>query len=329
MTANGVRQTGQGRRGLSHLARQFWHLLRNTFLGDRGQTQSPVPETPAAPFVAEPLKRVRLTDGVSRTLFEEYARHREGESGDEEIGWVLLGLRKRDEAIALATLPAGGQRDAGVAHVRFNSLGQAVGSRVVHQQDPRLTTLGVVHTHPGSLRHPSQGDYEGDSVWVRHLRGGEGVFGIGTADMKHTAGLVAENPRPNVQVFGELCFSWYSLRAGRRKYEPLAVDLTLGPDVARPLHDVWPALEEHAPALERLFRQQAGLRCQVSDGKPPTLAVNVPLAEPGRGVIVLLTEGEVRYLVRQGEQVFAVDPGAKSVDQGVYLLLAELAARDE
>src|SRR5690242_3071663 len=58
------------------------------------------------------LERVLLTDGVGRTLFEEFAGHRSEARGDEETGWVLLGLRESREAVVLATLPAGAQRDA-------------------------------------------------------------------------------------------------------------------------------------------------------------------------------------------------------------------------
>ena len=85
-----------------------------------------------------------LTDEVGRTLFEEYAAHHEGPRGHEETGWILLGLREEHEAVALATLPAGTERSAGVAHVRFNSNGQALASRIVRQADRRLTMLGVV-----------------------------------------------------------------------------------------------------------------------------------------------------------------------------------------
>ena len=80
-----------------------------------------------------PLQRVLVADGVGRTLFREYAAHRGEARGDEETGWVLLGLREANEAVALATLPAGTERDASVAHVRFNSSGQALGSRIVRQ----------------------------------------------------------------------------------------------------------------------------------------------------------------------------------------------------
>jgi len=315
---------------LGLLVRQLWSQLRTTFVGPRSQLLPPVLETTAPLAAAEPLRRFRLTDGVSRTLFEEFARHRQGDSGDEETGWVLLGLRERDEAVALATLPAGTHSDAGVAHVRFNSMGQTVGSRIVRQHDRRLTILGVVHTHPGSLRHPSGGDYDGDSVWVRYLRGGEGIFAIGTADVRKTTNgtLFADNPKANVQVLGNLCFSWYSLRTGQRQYQPLAPELTLGSDLARPLHGVWPVMEEHATALERLYCQQAGVNCQVieEDGQA-VLAVNVPLAEKGDSVRVLLGEDGPRYFVTRSGKLFQVDPEAKSLDQGVYLLLAELASR--
>src|SRR5262245_20978636 len=81
------------------------------------------------PAAYGPLQRVVLTDGVGRTLFEEYAEHRSAARGDEETGWLLLGLRDAREAVVLATLPAGAERDASAAHIRFNSSGQALGSR--------------------------------------------------------------------------------------------------------------------------------------------------------------------------------------------------------
>ena len=95
-------------------------------------------------------------------------------------------------------------------------------SRIVRQTDRRLTIVGVVHTHPGSLRHPSDGDFRGDSEWVASLRGGEGVFGIGTADGPEAAAtLFAQQPRPNVQCLGD-CASPGMLWAGRRGLSPLA-----------------------------------------------------------------------------------------------------------
>ena len=142
------------------------------------------------------LQRVLLTDGVGRTLFEEYAGHRR-ERGEDETGWVLLGLRDAKEAVVLATLPAGALADSGSAHVRFNSEAQALASRVVRQADRRLSIVGVVHTHPGSLRHPSDGDYRGDREWVANLRGREGVFGIGTADAPGTPGAMLSGITPS------------------------------------------------------------------------------------------------------------------------------------
>src|SRR4029077_10704688 len=103
---------------------------------------------PAAQY--QPLVRVRLAEGVARSLFDEYTGHRATERGREETGWVLLGRREVDEAVILATLPAGAERDAGEAHVVFNSEAQALASRIVRQADKRLVLIGVVHTHPGS-----------------------------------------------------------------------------------------------------------------------------------------------------------------------------------
>lgn len=286
----------------------------------------------AAPSVVRqylPLERVILTDGVGRTLFEEYAAHRAEARGEEEIGWVLLGLREESTAVVLATLPAGAERDASVAHVRFNSGGQVVGSLIVRQADRRLRPLGVVHTHPGSLRHPSDADFRGDSQWIRVLRGQEGIFGIGTADGKDDAeALFAQQPKPHVQMMGELRLSWYALRHGDANYRPVPVELTLGPDLARPLHQIWSAIEAHAERLERLYCQQAKLTFDVVEGSHgPRLAMDVPLSEPGTAIRVLLTEKEVRYYLARGGEMLSAGFTEDRVDRGVYLLLAELAAQ--
>jgi proteasome lid subunit RPN8/RPN11 len=310
---------------VSTAGRLLLDLNRSLLRTRRPVTRHREPLAPS-PGTYYPLRRILLTDGVGRTLFEEFAAHRAESRGDEETGWVLMGFREESQAVALATLPAGAQRDASVSHVRFNSSGQVVGSRIVRHADRRLTILGVVHTHPGSLRHPSDGDYRGDSVWVRFLRGGEGVFGIGTADAK-TAALFAQQPKPHVQVMGELCLSWYALRDGDPNYRPLPVEMTLGPDLARPLHPIWPVLEEHADQLERLYRQQAGVRCELTESGEG-LAVTVPLAEPGQHLRVLLSKKGVQYfLVRDGE-LLAASCCEERVDRGVYLLLAALAGQD-
>jgi len=311
---------GKATRWLNDLQRA-WHRPR--------PSPRPTASAPAAPIFYDPLERVVLTDGVGRTLFEEFASHRSEARGEEETGWVLLGLREAREAIVLATLPAGALRDASVAHVRFNSNAQALASRIVRQTDRRLTTLGVVHTHPGSLRHPSDGDLRGDGQWVGHLRGREGVFGIGTADgPARPEALFAYQPRPHVQCLYGLRFSWYSLRQGDSAYRPLPVELTIGPDLARSLHEIWTTLEHHAERIDRLYRQQAGVRFEVVTDKWGTgLLLTLPLAEPGYAVQVLVRPKEVRYyLVRRGD-LLAVQHHDDCVDRGVYLLLAELAAR--
>ncbi len=288
---------------------------------------APVPDKLPEPL--KPLIRVRLADEVARTLFAEYAAHLAGERGDEETGWALLGYRDGDSATVVATLPAGAERQAGAAHVRFNPEAQALGSRIVRQADKRLALLGVAHTHPGSLRRPSDGDYRGDVQWVRQLRGGTGVFGIGTADAADDPQPgVLWQPRPHRQCQGGLSWSWYSLAAGERGYHPLPVELTLGPDLALPMRPVWDVIETHAERLDRLTRQLNRVSFSVVAGKSgPALAVNVPLAEPESAVRVLLEGKEVRYLLLQGDDVLAADLPESRVDQGVFLLLAELAAR--
>jgi hypothetical protein len=300
--------------------RRSWHRPPFSMVENR----EPAPAN-AANY--QPLQRVLLTDGVGRTLFDEYASHRLRANGDEETGWMLLGLREAHEAVVLATLPAGVDVNASATHIWFNSTGQAIASRIVRQTDKRLRILGVVHTHPGSLRHPSDGDFHGDSSWVRQLRGSEGVFGIGTADGTANGTVFAYQPRPHVQCLGKLRFSWYSLRHGDKAYRPLPIELTIGPDMARPLHEIWPTLELHADRLERLYQQQTGLRFEVLSEGNPGLVLTLPLAAKGEAVRVVLRHQSVRYYLQRGGELLEVDLTDAFVDRGVYLLLAELAGR--
>lgn len=286
---------------------------------------------PAGAFEYRPLDRVVLTDEVSRTLFEDYAAHRASDRGKEEIGWVLLGLREADQAVVLAALPAPADRDAGEAHVWITGPAHLLASRIIRQGDRRLRMLGVVHTHPGSLRHPSKEDLKGDRAWVPQLRGSEGVFGIGTADAPNDSDgtLTATNPKPHVQCLGGLRFSWYTLAAGEKNYREVPVVLTIGPDLAKPLRPVWHAVEAYAERLERVARQQANVRFEVAEGKAgSTLVAVVGLAEPDRAVRVVLEGKAVRYYYESNGKAFQVDLPDAAPDQGVYLLLAELAARE-
>jgi len=289
----------------------------------------PQPHSAAPADRQQPLQRLILTDGVNHTLFEEFAAHQRSSRGDEEVGWVLLGRHEGTDAVALATLPAGMQRDAGIAHVQFDSEAQMLGSRIVRQQDRRLNILGVVHTHPGSLRHPSDADFRGDRQWVAQLRSKEGVFGIGTADARtHTDVRLEMTPRPNVRCLGKLCYSWYGLRAGDGQYFPLAVELRIGPDLARPLHPVWETIAVHARRLNRLFGQQAKVTFDVVEDKAgPFLVMTVPLAEPDNAIRVLLQGKQASYFLQRTDHLIEADGPKDRVDEGVYLLLAEQAAQ--
>lgn len=283
-------------------------------------------EAPVTPTRYQPLRRVWLTEGVAELMFDEYAAHRRGHRGDEETGWVLLGRRLEDEAHVLATLPAGADRDAGEAHVLFNSVAQGIASWIVRQHDRRLTMLGVVHTHPGSLRHPSDGDYRGDIQWVSQLRGKEGVFGIGTADGKYTRPNGQRwQPRPNMTCRSELSFTWYTLREGARSYQAIPVEVGEGPDRAASLRLAWDVLEDHASRLERLVLQQAKLQIEVAPGG---LTVLLPLANASAVQATLSKEG-VRYLVTRHGEPLAADLREPRVDRGIYQLLAELAGDDD
>lgn len=302
----------------------LWELLR---AASRRTTVRREPQ-PASPLLTS-IKRVSLADDVSRALFAEYAGHRASERGKEETGWVLLGIRRADEAVVLATLPAGAGREADEAHVRFNSAAQAFASRVVRQGHRQLALLGVVHTHPGSLRHPSSGDYRGDIDWVANLRGGEGVFGIGTADAEPNPDAgISWQPAPNVQCLGELCLSWYALGTKDRNYRPLPVELTIGPDLAAHLRPVWEELETHAERLDRLARQLSRLKFEIAPGhQKSALTVTAPLPDDGRAIRVEMEGKSVRYRLLTSEGAMAADLREDRVDVGVFLMLSELAAK--
>ena len=125
-----------------------------------------------------------------------------------------------------------------------------------------------------------------------------------------------------------MCMSWYALRQEDARYRPLPVGMTLGPDLARPLHSVWAVVEAHAERLERLFKQQAGVTFEVAEGKSGAeLIVNVPLSEPQQAVRVALRDKDVRFYLRRGDETVEADCPDERVDRGVYLLLAELAAQ--
>ena len=313
--------------GLVGTAGRLLGSWQRSLLGDRVALVD-APE-PAPPRSYRRLQRVVLTDEVSRTLFREYAGHRASSRGEEEIGWVLLGVRESDFALVLATLPAGAQRSAGVAHVEFNCTAQALASRIVRQWDKRLVMLGVVHTHPGSLRHPSDGDFHGDSAWVGRLRGSEGVFGIGTSDgLSGNGVVVGRQPQPHVQEFGELLMSWYALAVGDRHYRPLEVQLALGPDLALRLHEVWSTVEVFAEPLERLCRQQAAMSFDVVPGKcGSALAACLKLAEANTAMRIIMEGKEAAFYWQRGQELISVEPPPGPLDRSVYLVLADLAGQ--
>jgi hypothetical protein len=95
------------------------------------------------------------------------------------------------------------------------------------------------------------------------------------------------------------------------------------------LHGVWVAIETHAEPLDRLYRQQAKVRFEVVNGEHgAALAVEVPLADPGTAIRVVLEGKQIRYLVRRKGELFEATSSEPRIDRGVYLLLAELAGTD-
>ncbi len=239
-----------------------------------------------------------------------------------------MGLRRETDALVLATLPAGAGREAGEAHVRFNADAQAVASRILRQADRRLTILGIVHTHPGSLRRPSGGDFEGDRRWVPLLRGQQGVFGIGTADAPadDLADWVAIQPKEHVQYHQGLRFSWYALATGDADYRSLPVVLTLGPDLALPLWPLWPVIEMHAARIERLAQSLARLRFDLPEDDETALQLSVPGPNQSR-LAARLSPDRVSYGWLNGGGWRRLDPPEPARAPGGFLLPAPTPRR--
>lgn len=301
-----------------------WRWLVQHARGNaRAEPRIPAPSANREPL--RPLERVVLTDAVARRLFDDFDSHRATPRGDEEIGWMIVGLRSGAEAVIQGLLPAGSMRDAGVAHVDFNREAYGVAIKFLRQRHPLLDLLGVVHTHPGSLRHPSEGDWHGDSRWVGKLRGREGIFGIGTADARVADGFIAQ-PSPHRQARGPLTFSWYALRHGERRYRTIPVSITLGDDIAAPLQRCWESVEQHAIPLERLFRQQVGFTMEELelDGKN-VLSARLPLVEPDRSLRIVIDRDDVRWYLEEDDRLTAIRPDPGPLDRNAYAILAKLA----
>ncbi len=288
----------------------------------------PVPSVPAAGAnkqILRPLNKVILTDELSRTLFTEFADHRSSSRASEETGWALLGLRGEESALVLASLPAGEQRDASYSHVQFNPVAQAMASTIVRQDNKLLTLLGIVHTHPASLRHPSQDDYRGDITWVRGLKGQEGVFAIGTSDAEiRFPAPVAWSDQPHTQCLGHLRFTWYALSGTDRNYRTLPVQLTIGPDLALPVRKIWYELEKHAEEMERLSQILSHVRFDIIQGAAqPALVLNLKLST--NSAVRVVMEGDIiTYVVLNGEEARIAKVHEERLDRGLLFLLAEL-----
>jgi proteasome lid subunit RPN8/RPN11 len=283
---------------------------------------TPIPAAPLATS-SHRLVRVVMAEGVLRTLFADYAEHRDSPRGAEEIGWFLLGHWKEGHVIAHAALPAGAERDASEGHVRFNTDAQALASYILRQHDKRLREIGVVHTHPGSMRYPSSGDLLGDSRWVGQLRSGEAVFGIGTSD---GAGQDAED----AHTTGDVCFSWYALRAGASQYRPLPIETQSGADLGLGLRHAWHVIETHATPLLHVCRQLARVQIDVVEENLQTLlAVKIPLPMQRQQLRLLLGETEARYYWECDGKLNAIEPHEPLLDRAVFLILAELAKESQ
>ena len=271
------------------------------------------------------LRQVVLSDRLCRTLLEGYQEHLRSGRGHLETAWILLGRRQQEQALALAALPAGARSDAGVAHVRIHGPSHAVFYRILKQFHRDLDLIGIVHTHPGALHHPSSGDYEGDADWVRQLRGQEGIFGIGThIEAERTDGSedIATQPEAHILCYGDVRFDWYALARGDANYRPLPLQILPGPDWATPLRPHLSTIEQHAERIERLCQQLRHVRFELTS---EAVLVSMRLPDEAGELKVRLTGGErPQYFLARGRDWLPADTDELRIDRAVYNILAAL-----
>lgn len=249
---------------------------------------------------------MKIHSGVLRSMFGDFLAHKETDRGEDETGWLLLGTRKAGAKVIEAALPAGEFRDAGVSHVNMNSTAQAVAMRILKKAHPELDVLGVAHTHPGRLNRPSNGDFQGDRLWVPNLRGGEGIFAIGIwscgnpvnpgdgpmntcGEDDDAAEILGAGSRSH--SMGGAVFNWFSLASGESWYRGLSVEETPGVDLGLEIRGHWDLIEFFAGSIERLVQMQPGIQMgliPLGSMATPTMVLCQPLARAGEELQVVL-----------------------------------------
>lgn len=289
-----------------------------------------------------PSSDVKIHSGVLKTMFEDFHAHRQTERGEEETGWLLLGRRTESGAVIEAALPPGEFRDAGTAHVNMNSTAQAVAMRILKKHHPELDVLGVAHTHPGRLNRPSQGDYQGDSLWVSKLRKREGIFAIGVWDFDHFLNFSAGHPNYQQEddpadvrgesysshSSGRARFFWFALAEGEKWYRHLSLEETPGKDLGHEIRGHWEVIEEFAGSIDRLVRMQPALQMgliPLEMMEVPTMVLCQPLAREGEELQVILQGGEVGFFRMTSENSEEIVGPSDRLDAAFYEVMARLA----
>ena len=156
---------------------------------------------PAQPTPAGGAGRRREPDSFG-------VRARGTDRGAGRPEWLLLGLRRGDEAVALASLPAGAGRrrtpamSASTRPPRSSPAGSSARMR-------QLTLLGVVHTHPGACGIRAGGLPRGCGLGCEPpeaRKASSGSDGGRRPGGRREWGGVGWQPAPNVQCLGGCAF---------------------------------------------------------------------------------------------------------------------------
>lgn len=297
--------------------------LRNRLWRQSTEGSSQLPASaPVLPTlrVSSTIEEWHCTTGVLETLDQEYQEHQQSDRGDEELGWVLLGERIASRAIVQATLPAGANRQASATHIRFNATAQAVAVRLLFAQGHRLQLLGLVHTHPGQMRQPSSGDLQGDQQWILQLPGQQALFGIGT--VKHSSRIDLQSASANHR------FDWYTLSTAMQQYQAVRLTIVEGQDVATILRRVWPILETHADAIERLSHLFKKLQLGLLNGAEPGIVIKIPLPAGQDYLQVILQNRSRKWIYSRDERLYQPTINSdEPLEKAIFQFLTEWASR--
>jgi proteasome lid subunit RPN8/RPN11 len=147
--------------------------------------------------------RVHFAKDFLARLFEDYRRDSLDRGADKETAWIVLGRRLGWDVTRLEDfIGAGPEREATSTSVIIDHRYVNHHLRTKLWEDPGLSVLGTVHTHPQGPILPSSRDYAKLHAWIQ---GDDvSVFGIAVPQVMRQAA--------SLTVGDEATVAWYVLQ---------------------------------------------------------------------------------------------------------------------